>query len=722
MATSLELDNFLKSYLDLNRNLAKTVVIKSSASNDILNDFLVLKYGSNIVDQNDPTSWKYYRNIAGEYHPLDSLMTITSLDTLEEITFSKENLALHVTTRNAYKYGSRYYYSLVNRYPEQEQLILGILYPVDINKAIEAKEGSILGYPSGLVEPQEITLISELESFIKRYLIRWNVQAFGLSDSLYNAAYHALLYMHILPKLLNLRLKRCKTYEAHSFHIRQYLASHGRLDRYLPYMTLKQSLFFYRNIEYLFNNAGKVEQFDLLIEKLLTDRHIPISEYSIRQLNTFDDQFYPDIIARMKPINVQYNVPEKNYIPVTDLFEKERPLVYGNETYYRADENKDIELFKTSASSVIQTKDLQSAMVDYNDAVPDPLERVLLRQWAYMAHHGLYDVVINFQDPVSGDLRALYAADVFIYMYYIQLKSLGFDTTTLPVFLNIKARRHPKPTIGNLLSVVDSKYKDLPDIAQVILDNQPEIAACYSTSMFFELSHKLYEQAKAHWILVSNTGDLYKRALIENMVLQLYHTEVMTLNTQGMTTEQWLSHLNIPTYNYSYNEAQALILEIFTKATGMTVDQTKLLKNIQSAMIALLSELSSYSIQCIQEINSSNIIPLNWPAVRPGNIGIASTGAEYLYRDVSVIQTFNDSIHNESLPINQAMTSVNNIILFKGNYQIDIANTVELGTDETREVEVPLPTLGVTVDYNGYAAYQDLSAEQKAVVSSLKPF
>jgi hypothetical protein len=89
MTPSTNVDSFIQSYIELNIKLAKTLVIKSETSANSINDNIRLNYGD-IVDLQDTTSWKYYKNISGQYHPLDRLMTVTSLDSLEEIPFSKE--------------------------------------------------------------------------------------------------------------------------------------------------------------------------------------------------------------------------------------------------------------------------------------------------------------------------------------------------------------------------------------------------------------------------------------------------------------------------------------------------------------------------------------------------------------------------------------------------------------------------------------------------------
>lgn len=611
--------SFVESYLDANKRLAKTMVIKSGASAELINERIILENGESAVDKNTPKSWKYYLNISGEYHPLDTLMSVTSLDTLTEIAFTKANLKLHTATAAAYAYGSRYYYSLLDSYPEQEQLILGILYPVDIMSAIAAEEGSILGYPEGLVEEQELTLINDLERFIKNFLIRWNVQAFGISNPLYNAAYHAVLYLNILPKLLNLRLARCKTNEAHSFHIREYLASHAHLDAYYPYLTMKQALFFYRNINYLLRNAGKTEQFELLIEKILTDRGIPLSEFSVRQLGTLDENYYPGIVVRRKAINTQVNAVEKSYLDLEVLKEKELSLAYGNPQYYEGHFSDIQETFQTSASSVMQTKDLESAMVDYNDSHVDPLSAIKLRELAYMTTQGYYNVIVNFKDPVTGELRSIYAQDAFLYLYYATLKMAGAAVTTVPRYITIKYRKKKLPTIKELVALGDSRFRDLEQIAAFILEGQPAIGACWSSTMFHNFCYTLFEQSDKHWRLISNTHDEYKRGIVANMVMALYEDSELMFENDGENIDTWLYRNNLPSWNFSHEQAKELIANIFAAATGTNIDETKLLKNIQKNMLALFAQLSSYSIQLISEVNSSNIIPLNWPTVRLGH-------------------------------------------------------------------------------------------------------
>lgn len=631
--------SYVDSYLDLNYQLAETIVIKSGVSADVLNQYLIDRYGSSTVDLSNPKSWKYYLNISGEYHPVDTQMIVTSLDTLVPIAFTKENLKTHTATAAAYDYGTRYYYSLLDKYPDQEQLILGILHPVDIDAAIAAEEGSILGYPEGLVEDQEITLIHDLEVFIKRYLVRWNVKDFGLTDSLYNTAYHAQLYMTILPKLLNLRLARCKTNEAHSFHIREYLASHGHLDRFYPYMTLKQALYFYRNINYIFRNAGKNIQYRELIQKILTDRGIPLNEFSIRQLAEVDENYYSKVVARRRPVNDQINAVEKDYVELSVLRDKEIPLVYGNQTYYDNNFSDITHTLQTSHSSIEQTKDLESAMVDYSDSQVDALSDILLREFSHLALTGLYNVVVNFKDPATGETRSLYAPDALLYMYYATLRSYGVIVDKVPKYLILKYRKMVLPTLQEMMSVADSRFRDLPILGRNILSGQPKTEAFYSNSAFYDYAYKLFTEADRHWRMVSTMGDEYKRAILSRMCQTLYDDGLFSFSNDGEDISSWLARNNLPAWTFSYEQATELVRNIFEAATDSSIDDTKVLKNIQKQMLALFTELSSYSIQTISEINSNGVIPLNWSMIRMGDpkVGLSSTHTLPIYTEVQEV-------------------------------------------------------------------------------------
>jgi hypothetical protein len=152
------------------------MVIKSELHAQLLNEEIKLKHPSVTIDENEPSSWKYYLNLAGIQHELNTDIYITSFDTQEEILFNSHNLSIHKQTRNNYLYGTKNYYILLKQHPNEELFIQGSLYPVDIDEAVAARDLQIINYDKTLVEPQETSLINELQRFIDNYDVLWNVE------------------------------------------------------------------------------------------------------------------------------------------------------------------------------------------------------------------------------------------------------------------------------------------------------------------------------------------------------------------------------------------------------------------------------------------------------------------------------------------------------------------------------------------------------------------
>lgn len=608
-------NSYTERYIELNVLFAKTVVIKLAEAAELMNEGVVAQYGEDSVDPYEPSTWKYYLNLTGQYHFSDSPMSVVSIDTLENISFTRENLAIHSATAEAYRYGSRHYYSLLDRFPNQELLINGILMPANMEKAIQAESGTILAYRKDLVEANEVTLVTELETWIKRQIHRWYNVQFTMSDNLYCSVFMATLSNFILPKLLNLRLARCKTSEAHSFHVRMYLASHGKLDRYLPYLTLKQSLWLYRNIAYLERNVGHTRQLSLLIDRLLTERGIPIADYTVRHTDEFE-AYTPIASASLRPMNDTQNFYNATSHALDELFKKELPLAEDNERYLAVSQDADKMLLQTSDSGVIQTKVLSSTMSDYSNAVPVNFEEVALRQWCYLSTRGMYDVMVTFKDPRTSEPYTVFAKDAFVYLWYIQLSMEGLHFETFPEYLNMRQRRHPKPTVEDLLSVTDTVRYDLRPIAEWLVSSQPVITPCFSVSNFHQQAQKLTDEAFKHWFLVSKQSDPYARAMVENMIHRLYEDERVVFDMETLYIEEWLNQNDLPRFEFDRTQALEFTKSIYEAGTGQIVDHTKVLKNIQRAMLDLMMELSSYSIQVVQEINDEDLILINHPGIR----------------------------------------------------------------------------------------------------------
>lgn len=274
------------------------------------------------------------------YKKFDKLVLVHSLDTKEIIPYTKQNLDLHLRTASVYKIPNTYYYNVVAKYPEEADIIKSITYPItSIQDAISAQNLSILGYDQTLLETNEwVTMFSAMNETLNVIRHRWDVGEFVYED-MYAVAHQAIVWNILLLTLIKQRVVNIKTSSVHSFHIWEYLKSHG-LGDYRYVLSKEQQLFLYRNIDYILKNKGTSHNFILLIYKLLNEWNIGIYGKNLQQQvigqdragvmrdardtakllpNICSIQVGADNIKQLRHINKAYD----KYLCKTDIFEDE---------------------------------------------------------------------------------------------------------------------------------------------------------------------------------------------------------------------------------------------------------------------------------------------------------------------------------------------------------------------------------------------------------------
>lgn len=643
---------YYQIYLQRIFKLVETIVVKSEITINAINRELIIN--GYYVDYTIPQSWKYYMNLAGTYHSTDTTMTIVSLDSLEEIEFTKDNLEIHRATKVAYAYGSRYYDDLVSKYPMQEQLILGILNPIDTSISIPADDGKILYYDKSLVEPQEHNLISDLQKWINAYVSRWSNDAYNITDEYYAAAFLGIMYSNMPLEVINIRLAKCHTPEVHTYHIRQYLGEHYGLDRYLPSLSLKQALYLYRNIRYIHRNAGTQKNFETIVEKMMTGRALPIAEYSMHHdTSTIVDTMYPTVFFERNSLNgiggdgssdirttealmlEQVDLAEYNDVDITD-----RAIAVNS-------------VMKHSLINTLSSKVLESAILDTTDCVPYRLEEITYNHWIYLASLDRYVSNIQITEPSTNKEINLTAKEAFVmYLYainasmgirldaanggnlvsitelnkldyvgsfvlsggnYVELTELNVDSYVgtdqivyLPIPL-IPARRVRKVTIPSLTEIqalVDPSIVT-DELLLETFEKQPVIGNYISVSSFKSFCREMYVAMNYQYRIYSSQNDRFARAMLQNASRFCYMDKYVDLFA-GEVYHQWMTSRGINIASYTASNYEILATNIVDAIGIIRADDESQLKETQTSMLAIMRELSSYSVQYIQNINDGS--------------------------------------------------------------------------------------------------------------------
>jgi len=611
---------YYEIYRDEVLALTRSLVIKNNYVAEAIN--ASLKAINYQVFDEDPTTWKYYLNLNGQYHKSDTLMTVRSMDTREIIDFTKENLRLHRATAREYKPGSVYYNNLVSRYPTQADLINGIISPVPLQTAIDAQDGDILYFDAQYVESNEDTFKEDLEDWVKSFNIRWFNEQFLLLDDLYLPTFIGLLYLNIPNAIEIIRLRNCKTNKVHSFHIRQYLASHNRLDAYIPYLNKEQQLYLYRNIEFIKRNVGKQYIWERLVNRLLTKRGIPLMGYTLEQnLEKMPEELYPEVELVKHDINSSIVQPGYDKITVDQLLTREYTLARDNPSVQYDTEQTLVDKVKSDQFSTLPTKVLDSEVVDRGNSNIKTLEQVLFNQWIHLAATNRYRAYINVVNPATGDYLSLTVKDALILSLYAYGKTRGLETDRIPTLVAYEVLRSPLPSFNELASIVDPKY--VPDgMIQAIMDRITPMTEYISTEKFYTDASVLHQEYLKLWELYSFQEHYMTRVYCEQLVKRHFMNIQVKLVDEPLSFEQYFDELGINVVGLSDSEMDSLLVEVVNTATGANLVTVITLGEIQAQLLQLMGTLSSYPLQYLRNLSSTDYRQMGVPAIRAGDIHV----------------------------------------------------------------------------------------------------
>lgn len=610
-------NNYYQIYMGSVTQLASSMVIKSSDTATAINLGLKAMYGDSAVNDNDPTTWKYYLNMVGQYHPLDTLMQVTSVDTLQTIDFTRENLQFHRGTAKAYAYGTAYYKELVNRFPSQEQLILGILYPAsNIQDCINADDGTIVSYPTHLVESWETSLIPNVEKWVKSYLARWYNVQYTISDDLYSAAVLGIMYQNLIPAICMARLSKTKTNEAHSYHIRQYLASHGMLDKFVTYLTRDQQLWLYRNIKYIFRHSGTQDTFFWLVDRIMTRRGLPIARFEMR--HDLSDQLtnlVPELSFEKIPMNTDYNYDQVNQYSLTSMLDKEDPLARDNSKYRDDEQRRSLRVMQYSKDNALGTKLLESTIIDYAGSEHYTLADTLLYHWIYLSSTNHYRAYVQVTSPATNETLSLTAKEAFEFYVYASCQIVGINLDKLPAVIAKRVIRTPRPSIDDLMIAADETVVGR-EFAQQMIAMVPQPQPMISVDSFYNYCVELQKAALGQYYIVCQETRMDTFGQKTGVINRCWADTGVQTGTAGQFYANWFAERNILISEYTKSDLATIAADLLSAATGVDAGTAVTLKDIQQAMVRIMAQLSSYSVQYIAKINDGPVTDANTGTIR----------------------------------------------------------------------------------------------------------
>lgn len=427
MTTTANLQLYEQSAIDF----LQSCTITFSPMADLINTNLLAS--GIFVDQTDKITWKYYINLSGNYHSSDTMMTILSLDTKTIVNFTKEMLSSHPRTALAYVVGSPYYNTLCQTYPSQTDLIKSIVYPVDINDAINAPDFTLLRWGDGFLEDTEQdVIIQDIKTFLNYATTRWY---FGWMsyEAYYVWAFWACLWQALPNAIFSARLKYLKTANVHSFHIWSYLQSNGIGD-YSDILTSRQALFLYRNLSYLIQNRGKQSNLILLVNNLLNSLNVGLTGKTI-YMNTLTKAetcaWTPEFVSNIIPTQLSQNLQQ---IAAETMSTFNADLVNANLEVDSSIShiNQQETQIGLTPYNILKTKFVEIEKLGVDEKYGGLLNNFILDTLVYGISSGLYIPTVTIIDPTTTLEFTLSGKEALCLYYYAVHRSCREQVTQLP--------------------------------------------------------------------------------------------------------------------------------------------------------------------------------------------------------------------------------------------------------------------------------------------------
>ena len=604
--------------------LARSFIIKSNQSITNINKFL------NLVGHNTPydiKEWKYYKNINGEYFTGDNpdvssgndvIMFINSLDTGNVIAFTKENFVNSPLTKKAYKHNSEEYKNLVSKYPSQVQLINGIISPVEKEKAIAASDWEILSYDSSLVESNEKNLIPNIQEWLYKFSVRWYNKYYILTDSLYSATFHAILYAQLPSLIINFRLNNCKTNQVHSWHVWQYLSSHYNFGKFKGVISPNQAAFLYHNIDWLITHKGTSEVLDFLYANFIKGSGLDLYSYVLRKdnENIVSQSTLPKILLSDVKYN-RYRYGEPNLIedsststPVNTVVNKMIPLATLNHTRVDRDIESTYDKMRRMPYTEIPTGILE-CLPEFQTGFSINKRIESLKYWFYISSLGLFkkQFILTVPGGISG-LTLNSNDSITVLLYCLNVYGKVNEDKISPIYLEgiLNAPENAERLMRNIVdksSVSDGLTYDFVLDALEDLVTYSEIK---NDSEFINVVKVLSTRKMRHFLLLGLVNSSTLRTQLNRMVEVLY--PVVTCDfVNDLNYTDFFNRIGVSKDSLNQGNVGFVVNSIISSYLNNDVVSSPTPK--YKAMEEILSTLSSYTLKYVSSLekNDSSFLP-----------------------------------------------------------------------------------------------------------------
>jgi len=647
----------MDKYINDTLTLTNSLVIKLLDIGIQINKDLYIKYG--ISTPSDKRMWRYFLNLSGLPHETNNEVKIHIVEINEQRVLTKELLVVYEDTRaELLKFGT-IYNALITQYPDDEQFIKGTMLPVDIDIAIESRDGTLLGYDNTYVETQELGLVRGIERHTIDYLARWHIREYTLTDELYLAALLGTMYSSIPNYIMNYRLENIYSNEAHSFHLEHFFRSHLDIWDDISILNNKTKWWLYNNLRYLIKHVGKNTTLKSIIDNIFTTNGVGIGRLA---LTTEDPELITDLenigisvyvsgeaSVLSEGLNPQYILDDNNIQSTETVIANQLANLSTIETDILKDRADTYAKIFDQDINKVENITQQSKIFDINtvklfSVYGVDLMQTVIENWLYQSFEGNYDRNQYFIDPNTKLQYTLSPKQGMLYLLKILMETTGEGDIEIKTFncYNLLNNNITADELGKgLLS-----RRDMDAHIETIMPHIPIDVEIVDVDSFTAYMAKVVNLYKVMWLLDSNTENLSftgDMKTISDRINKRTTIDIVSSDDSPTTITQLLINEGIDlevTENYDKHSTIRVLIKLFT---GIEIDQYEDIVAYTKKFINIFNKLTSYTTQILtssedtKHLNSmySNVSVNN---LTEGYITVADAELLPLERDMTWIE------------------------------------------------------------------------------------
>lgn len=707
-------------YLKNTVKLVKSFTIKHDDIAIHINNELIKVYGTSILgsDPYDKSKWKYYMNICGLYHPTDNPIKITIIETGTVKDLSKELLLEFPTTKDELLKHDVFYEDLLSKYPNDELLIKGIMYDLDMEFVLSMENGYLLSYSKHYVEEQEGNLIQEISKYSINFFKRWHIREYTIVDNLYLASLLGTLYSKLVLKVINIRYSNIMTANVHSFHIYEFFRSHFDVDTSV--LNKNTRFWLYKNMRYIRKHMGSNQTLNTLIEKIITNNGIGIAE--IELINSLPSIELLDLDDITKPlydrkINDFVSKPRNKYYFISDsdnvssyqqlYLQFNRKLVDNDLVIQdtRDIENKYLPKLDYNILHRQKTKTFKIKINKSHVVIQEVTIKLLLDNWTYLAMNDKFRVIKKFIDPNTGIIYNITPKQGLYMVYKLLSKINNIDNPIIRGYTS-NFTLNNDITLNELTSNL-LRNDVVETIATKFYNNIPKVLTYVDNDGFYKYVKELNTFRSMMWNVGTNTTDMLLMSDIQVMYKRLHKRVYIDFNTDK-TIDELIADENMYftlTEDYDYKSVVVILFELFTGYKVIDND----IENTINKYIDITKKLSSYTIQFISDDNDLNIIPMRYNSLDSINAGIVDIrdstfraledfygmldSKAILYSNFMDVDIDIDNTIDKTVPPLELIMYGNSIAEID---RIEIINNIGIVADNISSIDLYKPTIDTT--------------------------